>query len=152
MNKLVMNKTVGVIDDQRVMIKSQTKIRLLKLEEDVDALMILIEDHVHDHLQNTIAFVTTEEKAANAKITVLLTIAVSIPHLAIEEMPEVTIEDLCLKKMEIITKKVCLFQIYQDLLCLITNLQKCKTSKFPVFSLFTNATKKIMLIATLKNF
>ena len=147
-----MTKTVGVIDGQIVMIRSQMKIRLLKLEEDVDALMILIEGHVLVHLQTTTAIVITEVKAANGKIIVLITIAVIIPPLVTEEMQEATIEDFCLKKMEIITKMVCLFQIYRDLLSLITNSQKCKTSKFPVSSLFTNATKKIMQIATLKNF
>ena len=134
------------------MIRSLMKIRLLKIAEDVDALMILREGHVLVHHQTTTTIAIKEEKVANVKIIVLLTIAVSIPPLVIEEMPEVTIEDLCLKKMGIITKMVCLFQIYRDLLFLTTNLQKCKTSKFPASSLFTNGTKKIMLIAILKNF
>lgn len=147
-----MTRIVEVTDVPRVMTRGQTKIKSLKLEEDVEGQMILNKGPVLAHLQTTIAIVITEGKAVSAKIIVPLINAAIILHLDIEEMQEVIIEDLCLKRMEIITKMVCLFQTYQDLLSLITNSQKCKTSKFQVFNLFMNATKRIMPTATQKNF
>lgn len=152
MSKSVMTRIVEVTDAQRARTRGQTKIKSLKLEEDVEDLMILNEGPVLAHLQTTIAIATTEGKAVSVKIIVPLTNAPIILHLDIEEMQEVIIEVLCLKKMEIITKMVCLFQTYLDLLSLIINSRKCKTSKFLVFNLFMNATKKIMPTATLKNF
>jgi len=121
------------------------KAEVTKLEEGAEDLKNQIEDQDHDLHQLSITRMTVmvESSIALKRESTLL--------LAIEVVPAKLTGALDLKETGKLTRMVCLSPTYQDLLCSIINLPKCKPKRFPTYKMSIIDTKMTTASTTLKS-